>query len=71
MTIYQFAMLDQIEQIEAIWDAVEVGEYQDEVYLYKCYQIDDFYVETKKHKEHDVLHGIRTFKNPALQSQCS
>lgn len=44
MTIYQFTMLDEMEQIEAIWDAVEGGEYQDEVYLYKCYQIDDFYV---------------------------
>jgi hypothetical protein len=55
-----------MEQQEAIWDAVDVGQYEDEVYLYKCYQIDDFYVETRRHKEHDVLHDINTFRNPAL-----
>lgn len=59
-------MLDEMEQIEALWNAIEVGEYQDETYLCKCYQINDFYVDTKKHKGYDVLHGIRTFKNPAL-----
>lgn len=66
MTSYQFTMLDEMEKIEAIWDAVDVGEYEDDIYLYRCYQIDDFYIETKKHKEDGVLHGIKTFRNPAL-----
>jgi hypothetical protein len=66
MTIYQFTLLDEMEQMEAIWDAVDVGQYEDDVYLYKCYQINDFYVETKKHKEHGVFHAIKTFRNPAL-----
>jgi hypothetical protein len=44
--------------------AVPIGAYKDAVHLYKCYQIDDFYVETKRHIELDVLHGLRPFKNP-------
>jgi len=29
MTIYKFAMRDEMEQIEVIWDSVFVGEYED------------------------------------------
>jgi hypothetical protein len=66
MTIYQFNAADEMEQMEAIWEAIDVGQYEDDVYLYSCYQLNDFYIETKKHKEHDVLHGIRSFRNPEL-----
>ncbi len=66
MTIYQFNQLDEAEQMEAIWDGVYIGEYRDDVYLYKCHQIDGFYAETKRHIQHDVLHGLRSFKNPDL-----
>jgi hypothetical protein len=66
MTIYDSTLLDEMEQMEVIWDSVYIGQHEDEVYLYKCYQQNDFYIETKRHKEFDVLHGIRTFKNPEL-----
>jgi len=63
MTLYEFNSLDEMEQQEAIWDAVQIGTYKDDTYLYTCYQIDAFYVETKRHIEYDVLHGLRSFKN--------
>jgi len=40
-----------------------IGTYKDDVYLFTCYQKDDFYIETKRHIEYDVLHGLRSFKN--------
>jgi hypothetical protein len=66
MTLYQFKKLDEMEQQEAIWDAVQIGTYKDETYLYTCYQIDAFYVETQRHIELDVLHGLKSFANTDL-----
>lgn len=66
MTLYQFKQLDEMEQAEALWDAAQIGTYTDETYQYTCYQIDAFYVETKRHIEFDVLHGLRSFTNPDL-----
>jgi hypothetical protein len=39
-------MCDEQEQIEAIWNAVD-GQYEDEVYLYRCYQKDGFISKQK------------------------
>lgn len=64
MTEKQFRNLDEMEQQEAIWNATQIGTYKDETFLYTCYQIDDFYVEKRRHIELDVLRGLRSFKNP-------
>jgi hypothetical protein len=66
MTLYEFNQLDEMEQQEAIWEAVTNGTYKDGTFLYACYQIDAFYFETKRHIEFDVLHGLRSFAYPDL-----
>lgn len=63
--MYQFKMLDEMEQIEAFWDAVLVGSYSSQDgFTYECRQIDDFYVEYKKRDGHYV--EMKTFRNPEL-----
>lgn len=47
MTIYQFLALDKIQQEEVIFNAVYIGTYRTETYVNKCYQQDDFYIETR------------------------
>jgi len=57
-------MLDEMEQIEAFWNGVQVGERKKGEYTFECRQIDDFYVE------YHVLGGhylsMRSFRNPDL-----
>ncbi len=65
MTLYQFNQLDEMEQIEAFWNGVFVGEVkQGEEHTVECRQIDDFYVEYTKTDHHYV--DMRSFKNPDL-----
>ena len=66
MTLYQFNMLDEMEQMEAIWDAVKLGERKDDTYHYNLYQIDAFYVEEKIHIAHNVRQGFKSFKTMDL-----
>jgi hypothetical protein len=62
MTLYQFNQLDEMEQAEVLWDkAVKLAASKEEVFLYTLYQVDGFYIETKRHIEHDVLQGLRSF----------
>ncbi|HLP37013.1 hypothetical protein [Lacibacter sp.] len=62
MTLYQFNNLDEMEQLEAIWDnGVQVAEREDDVNRYKLYQIDAFYVEEEWHKEYKVRRAFRSF----------
>lgn len=62
MTLYQFNQLDEMEQAEVLWEkAVKLAERKDEVFLYTLYQVDGFYIETKRHIEYDVLQGLRSF----------
>lgn len=45
MTLYQFNALDEMEQIEAIWEhGVHIAERLHEEYKLILYQIDSFYV---------------------------
>ncbi len=67
MTLYQFNSLDEMEQMEAIWEhSIHIGYREDDIYKYELLQIDDFYIELKHHKEYDVLHGLRTFRTTEL-----
>jgi hypothetical protein len=64
MTIYQFTMLDEMEQIEAFWDGVYVGERVEVEFKIECRQISSFYVEYKILGGHYI--DKRLFKNPDL-----
>lgn len=64
MTLYEFNVLDEMEQLEAIWyKSTKLQERQDDTFLFVLYQIDGFYVEEKIHKEHDVRHAFKTFSS--------
>jgi hypothetical protein len=64
MTLYQFQLSDEMEQIEAFWGGILVGERKEEEFTIECRQIDDFYVEYKKQGKHYV--DMRYFRNPDL-----
>jgi hypothetical protein len=64
MTLYQFNLADEMEQIEAFWDGTFVGEIQVDDYTIECRQINDFYVEYKKKNGHYV--DMRSHRNPKL-----
>lgn len=62
MTLYEYNALDELEQLEAIWEhGVLVAEREDEINHYKLYQIDAFYVEEELHKEYNVRRALRSF----------
>jgi len=63
MTLYQFNLLDEMEQMEAIWNAVKLAKRKDDTFHYNLYQIDKFYVEEQIHLE---LNGRRGFKSFAF-----
>jgi hypothetical protein len=64
MTLYQFNLSDEMEQIEAFWDGVLIGERKEHDYTIECRQINDFYVEYKK--KDGMYVDMRSYKNPDL-----
>lgn len=64
MTLYQFNMKDEMEQIEAIWyHSTKLAERDDATFLYVLYQIDSFYVEEQIHKEYNVRRALKSFSS--------
>lgn len=62
MTLYQFNMLDEAEQLEAIWSkSTKLAEREDAGYIYIFYQIDSFYIEEKIRKEGNIRHAFKSF----------
>jgi len=61
MTLYEFNLLDEMEQAEAVWEGVHIGEREDEEHKILLYQIDSFYVEVFYHKEYNVIRRFRSF----------
>lgn len=62
MTLYDFIRLDEMEQMDAVWDGVLLGEREDEQYKIKLYQIDSFYVEAYYGKDNpSVVREFRPF----------
>lgn len=62
MTLYQFNMLDEAEQLEAIWDkSTNLAEREEAEYLYILYQIDSFYIEEKVLKEGNIRYAFKSF----------
>lgn len=64
MTLYQFKIMDEMEQLEAIWyQATELVKREDEEYRFTLYQIDSFYVEELWHKQKDIRFSFRSFSS--------
>ena len=67
MTLYQFNLLDEAEQIEAIWyKSVKLSEREDEEFFYNLYQIDSFYIEEKFIKPDKLRIAFKTFATTTL-----
>ena len=66
MTLYQFKLLDKMEQIEAVWDSPLLATIEDDDFIYDLHQIHSFYAEVKYRKPGRTLNGMKTFKNPDL-----
>ncbi len=67
MTLYQFNLLDEQEQIEAIWyKSVKLAEREDEEHFYNLYQIDSFYIEEKFIKPDKLRVAFKTFATTTL-----
>ena len=60
MTLYEFNALDEMEQAEAVWDGVFLGDRKDAEHRILLYQIDGFYVEAYYHMEYNVLSRFRS-----------
>jgi hypothetical protein len=63
MTLYEFNVLDEMEQAEAVWAGVFVADREDEQHRILLYQIDSFYVEVYYHKQHNVLIRFQSFSS--------
>lgn len=66
MTIYQFTLLDELKQMEALWDGVFIGRVLKNGFEYECRQVDYFYVECRIAQETREYLSMRTFTNPDL-----
>ena len=64
MTLYQFKLLEEMEQIETIWNSVLLVKRQDEKFEYELYQIDGFYAELKFEKGERMTGALKLFTNP-------
>ena len=64
MSLYEFLRLEELDQLEAFWNGVYVGERTEGHFVIECRQIDDFYIE------YTILGGhyidVCGFKNPDL-----
>lgn len=63
MTLYQFNLLDEMEQAEAVWSGTHIGERKDGEHTILLYQIDSFYVEVYYHREYNVIKRMRSFSS--------
>ena len=52
-----------MEQAEAVWSGVHLGERQDEEHTILLYQIDSFYVEVYYHREYNLIRRMRSFSS--------
>ena len=66
MTLYQFKLLGQSEQIDTIWDSPLLATIEDDEFIYELHQVGAFYAEVKYRKPNRTISAIRTFKKTAL-----
>lgn len=64
MTLHQFHELDEMEQVEALWEhGVLIADRDEGEYKLILYQIDAFYVEVWYHKQYNVVRKYRPFSS--------
>jgi hypothetical protein len=64
MSLYQFILLDEMEQAEILWEhGVMIANREEEETKYILYQLDKFYIEVQYHKEQNLLKGLTPFEN--------
>ncbi len=66
MTLYDFIAMDEMEQAEAVWSGVHIGDREDEKHKILLYQIngdESFYVEVFYNKEFNVIWKFNPFKS--------
>lgn len=62
MTLYEYRMLDELEQLEAVWNfGIKLAERSETVFTYTLYAIDSFYVEVKRHINNEGYVDFRPF----------
>ena len=62
MTLYQYNLLGEAEQLERLWNEGVFLMYREQLPLkYGLYQLQSFYIEVKYHSEDNALQGLRTF----------
>lgn len=55
--------MDEMEQMEVIWEGAFVANREDNEHEILLYQIDGFYVEVYYHKEYNVIRKFRSFSS--------
>lgn len=55
--------MDEMEQMEAIWDGVFIADREDNEHEILLYQVDSFYVEVYYCKEHNAIRKFRAFSS--------
>jgi len=63
MTLYEFNLLDEMEQAEAVWSGTHIGERHNDQYSILLYQIDGFYVEVYYHRDYNTISKLRSFSS--------
>ena len=64
MTLYQFNLLNEIQQAEMLWEnGVHIGERKKEEHTIVLYQIDGFYVEVFYHRGLNEIKRFRSFSS--------
>ena len=66
MTLYQFKLLGETEQIDAIWDSPMLATIEDDEFIYELHQLGAFYAEVKYRKPNRTISAIKTFKKTGL-----
>lgn len=66
MTLFQFKLLGETEQMETAWNSPLLATIEDNDFTYELHQIDSFYVEVKYRKPNRTISGMKTFKNRDL-----
>ena len=63
MTLYEFNQMDEMEQMEGIWDGVFVDDREDNEHEILLYQADGFYIEVYYCKERNAIRKFRAFSS--------
>ena len=63
MTLYEFNQLDEMQQADAVWNGILIGDRTDNIFNILLYQIDGFYVEVFYQKKRNIIKRIRSFSS--------